>query len=445
MRSRLSVLFTLAALAALLLTGCSLGDMASSALPIVGNVATTVAGTVTDTVADTVGQQLPTVAASAGAITSQAGAALETVSQINPTAEPEVVEQTPPVIEPVPVPITSDEQTLIDLYKRVNPGVVTIYMTNGSGSGFIIDAEGYIVTNNHVIAEGGPITVYFHDGDVRTAELVGTDPQGDIALLKVDAAEGDLIALPLGDSNALQVGQSVIAIGAPFNLPNTLTTGIISGLNRQMPVEELGLTTNYQTPDVIQTDAAINPGNSGGPLLTMSGEVVGVNTAIESPVRANSGVGFAVPSNVVKVIISQLRESGSVSYPWLGIAGGTLTPDAAEELGLSRNTRGVLVSETTEGGPAALAGLRGLDPDTMTGADIIIGIDDLVVREFDDLLGYIVQQTQVGQSVTLTILRDGQETTLPLTLGQRPATLNTQQGLEEGQQIPQMPGFPQQP
>ena len=186
----------------------------------------------------------------------------------------------------------------------------------------------------------------------------------------------------------------------------------------------------------MQTDAAINPGNSGGPLLTMSGEVIGVNTAIESPVRANSGVGFAVPSNVVKVIIGQLRETGEVSYPWLGIAGGTLSPDAAEELGLPRDTRGVLVSEVTAGGPAAAAGLRGLDLNTGTGADVITGIDSLAVVEFDDLLGYIVQNTQVGQTVTLSILRDGQPQTLSLTLGQRPASVPQQQQTLPEFQIP---------
>jgi len=412
MKQRLSVIITLIALVAVLLTGCSIQESASAVLPVVATVAGNVAGTVE--------QQLPTVAA-------KANATLQEVAQVAPTAEPAapVTDPAPAVIEPVPVAPTSQEQQIIDLYNRVNPGVVTIYMTNGSGSGFIIDSEGYIITNNHVIAEGGEINVLFHDGDVKKAELVGTDAQADIALLKVESAPGELTALPLGDSNALQVGQSVIAIGAPFGLPNTLTTGVVSGLSRAMPVEELGLGANYQTPDVIQTDAAINPGNSGGPLIAMSGEVIGVNTAIESPVRANSGVGFAVPANVVKFVINQLRETGAVRYPWLGIAGGTLTPDAAEELGLPRNTRGVLVSEATVGGPAAAAGLRGLDPTTNKGADIITGIDDITVLEFDDLLGYIVQQTQVGQTVTLTILRDGQPQTLTLTLGERPAAPQT--------------------
>jgi 2-alkenal reductase len=403
MKQRLSILF-LTALAAVFVTGCSLRETAETVAPIAEAVATAVEA------------ELQTAELPAEQTAVQPVA--QTQPEPSPSAEP-VEEAQPPVVEAVPVDPTDQERLYIDLYNRVNPGVVSIYMQLGGGSGFIIDSEGYIVTNNHVIAEGGEITVRFHDGDTRTAELVGTDPQADIALLKVDAAPGELTALPLGDSNALQVGQLVVAIGSPFGLANTMTTGIVSGLSRALPTEELGLGANFQTPDVIQTDAAINPGNSGGPLLNLDGEVVGVNTAIESPVRANSGVGFAVPSNVVGVVTQQLRESGRVSYPWLGIAGGTLTPEGAEELGLPRDTRGVVISEVTPGGPAATAGLRGIDAATGRGADVVTGVDGLVVDEFDDLLGYIVQQTTVGQSISLEVLRDGQTITISLTLGDR--------------------------
>ncbi len=421
MKQRLSLFMLLTALVAVLLTGCDVRQSTSDLVPAVN---TAVAEAVANAVA-----QLPTAA-------PQTGSNIETVSQIDPTptpaaAQPEPTlppaEQQPEVIAPVPVEPTTQEQLFIDLYQRVNPGVVSVYMTSGGGSGFIIDAEGYIVTNHHVIAEGGEITILFHDGDVKTAELVGADSQADLALLKVDAVPGELTALSLGDSDALQVGQLVIAIGSPFGLENSMSTGIVSGLNRGMPVDQMGLTTNYQIPDVIQTDAAINPGNSGGPLLNMDGEVIGVNTAIESPVRANSGVGFAVPSNVVQAVISQLRESGEVRYPWLGIAGGTLTPAAAEEIGLPRETRGVLVNEVTAGGPAETAGLVGLDPTTGQGGDVITAIDNVTVLEFDDLLGYIVQSTTVGQTVTLTILRDGQPQTINLTLGERPIILQEEQ------------------
>lgn len=421
MQRRFSIILVLMALVAVLLTGCG-----------------TVTQTVGQNILDQVAQALPTTATSAQA-PATSDAQLQTTGQTNPTAEPaqdlslDAADQAQ-VVAPVPVAPTTQEQIYVELYKRVNPAVVSVYMTSGSGSGFVVDPDGYIVTNNHVIAEGGPITIYFPDGEVKDATLVGTDTQGDIALLKVDAAPGELTAVPLGDSDALEVGQLVVAIGSPFGLENTMTTGIVSALSRSMPSDQMGLSPNYQVPNVIQTDAAINPGNSGGPLFNLAGEVIGVNTAIESPVRANSGVGFAVPANVVKVIIAQLREGGAVKYPWLGIAGGTLTVEMAQQMGLDRTTRGVIVSEVTPAGPAAAAGLQGGDPTTGLGGDIIVGINDLTVTEFDDLLGYIVQETTVGQTVTLTVLRDGQQVTLPITLGERPAAV-------EQPQLPQQ--FPQ--
>jgi len=422
MQRRFSVFFVLMALVAVLLTGCG-----------------TVTQTVGQNILDQVAEVLPTIAPSAQAPVAS-DAELQTTAQTDPaaaaTATPAAdlsldTADEAQVVQPVPVAPTTQEETYIELYKRVNPAVVSVYMTSGSGSGFVIDPDGYIVTNNHVIAEGGPITVYFSNGEVKDATLVGTDTQADIALLKVDAAPGELTAVPLGDSDALEVGQSVVAIGSPFGLDNTMTTGIVSALSRSMPADETGLTGTYTIPNVIQTDAAINPGNSGGPLFNLAGEVIGVNTAIESPVRANSGVGFAVPSNVVKVVIAQLREGGAVKYPWLGIAGGTLTADMAEEMGLARTTRGVIVSEVTAGGPAATAGLQGGDATTGLGGDIIIGINDLTVTTFDDLLGYIVQETTIGQTVTLTVLRDGQQVTVPVTLGERPAAVEEPQLQQE--------------
>ncbi|MCW5864210.1 MAG: trypsin-like peptidase domain-containing protein [Anaerolineae bacterium] len=420
MQRRFSVFFVLMALVAVLLTGCG-----------------TVTQTVGQNILDQVAEVLPTIAPSAQA-PATSDAELQTTAQTDPaaTATPAAdlsldTADEAQVVQPVPVAPTTQEETYIELYKRVNPAVVSVYMTSGSGSGFVIDPDGYIVTNNHVIAEGGPITVYFSNGEVKDATLVGTDTQADIALLKVDAAPGELTAVPLGDSDALEVGQSVVAIGSPFGLDNTMTTGIVSALSRSMPADETGLTGTYTIPNVIQTDAAINPGNSGGPLFNLAGEVIGVNTAIESPVRANSGVGFAVPSNVVKVVIAQLREGGAVKYPWLGIAGGTLTADMAEEMGLARTTRGVIVSEVTAGGPAATAGLQGGDATTGLGGDIIIGINDLTVTTFDDLLGYIVQETTIGQTVTLTVLRDGQQVTVPVTLGERPAAVEEPQLQQE--------------
>lgn len=409
MKQRLSLTLVLVILMGTLLTGCAgLEDLT-------GNIV------------------LPTGAPTAllQTTTDSGEAAAQAVSQTAPTQSPaitgdtEVAVQVPTAVEAAAqsgiAELTAQEQLFIDLYNRVNPGVVSVYMTTGGGSGFVIDADGYIVTNNHVIAEGGPITVRFHDGETKDAELIGADPQADLALLKVEAAPGELTALPLGDSSALEVGQFVVAIGSPFGLENTMTTGIVSGLSRSLPTDIASLST-YQVPSVIQTDAAINPGNSGGPLINLAGEVVGVNTAIESPVRANSGVGFSVPSNVVKVVIPQLRESGAVKYPWLGIAGGTLTPDAAEEMGLDRSTRGVLVSQVTVGGPAEAAGLRGGNAETGLGGDVIVGVDGRTVTQFDDLLGYIVQEATIGQTIELTILRNGQTESIRVTLGERPET-----------------------
>ena len=416
MKHRFSVLFLLVAIASLLLTGCGLADEVGQA------------------VRDEVAAVLPTIAAAAPLPTSEV--LIQPVAQTDPTADPSVTTQAPfveaedaasvpQVVQPIPVDPTTQERTFIDLYNRVNPAVVSVYLQMGSGSGFVIDPDGYIVTNNHVVAEGGPIVVGFSNGERLDAEVIGTDSQADIALLKVEAT--GLTALPLGDSDALEVGQFVVAIGSPFGLDNTMTTGIVSALSRSLPADSTGLGGTYTIPDVIQTDAAINPGNSGGPLLNLAGEVIGVNTAIESATRSNSGVGFAVPANVVKVVVTQLREGGEVRYPWLGIAGGTLSPEMAEEMGLDRTTRGVIISEVTAGGPAEAAGLRGGNLETGLGGDVITGIDGLTITQFDDLLGYIVQRTTVGQTVQLTVLRDGQPQTLSLTLGERPAEVEQPQ------------------
>jgi 2-alkenal reductase len=425
MQRRFSVLFMMVAIVALLLTGCS-----------------TITETVGQAVGDQVASVLPTLAAAASLPTSEA--VIQPASQTDPTAEPPFTEAEdaaaePEVVQPVPVEQTTQERLFIDLYQRVNPAVVSVNLTSGGGSGFVIDPDGYIVTNNHVIAEGGPIVVGFADGSAYDAELIGADSQADLALLKINAT--GLPALPLGDSEALEVGQLVVAIGSPFGLDNTMTTGIVSGLSRSLPADSTTLGSFYTIPSVIQTDAAINPGNSGGPLINLAGEVVGINTAIESPVRANSGVGFAVPSNVVKTVITQLRAGGEVTYPWLGIAGGTLSSAMAEEMGLDSATRGVLVSDVTAGGPAEAAGLRGGDAQTGLGGDVITAIDGQTVTLFDDLLSYIVVNATVGQTVTLNILRDGQPQTLTVTLGERPATIEQPQLQQDGfEGLPE--GFP---
>ena len=352
------------------------------------------------------------------------------INQNNSTAtvpQPAIVQQSSSIpsapaasLPTVAAPLTGGyfehEAAFISVYENANPSVVHIGLIDGEGSGFVYDDNGHIVTNNHVVALADQIVVTFADGSQKDARIVGTAPDADLAVIQVDAQPGELRPLPLGDSNSLRVGQIVVAIGSPFGLENTLTTGIVSGLDRLFPGAQAPGGGTYNIPNIIQTDAAINPGNSGGPLLNLQGAVIGVNTAIESPVRGSSGVGFAVPSNVVAVVAPQLINNGSVSTPWLGISGSELNDVMAEALGLEAGTRGIAIGEVIAGGPAAAAGLRAADATGARAGDVIVGIDNQEVRAFDDLLGYIVEQTLVGQTVELKVLRDGQIETVSLTL-----------------------------
>lgn len=354
-----------------------------------------------------------------------------------------------------------DENSLINLYEQVNTAVVNIRSIDtpdetdanseqptlpnipgfdfggvvppqtqmGQGSGFVYDKEGHIITNNHVVENADRLVVTFADGTEADAEVVGTDPDTDLAVIKVDVDPELLNPVPLGDSEALKVGQLVVAIGNPFGLQGSMTTGIISGLGRMLPA---GSTTasgaRFSIPDIIQTDAAINPGNSGGPLLNIQGEVIGVNTAIESPVRGFAGIGYAVPANTVAEVVPQLIENGYVEHAWLGIAGQTLTTDLAHAMSLDESVKGgVLVGQVVADSPADKAGLRGSDTETeidgipvQIGGDIIVEIDGRPVKAFDDLLGYIVHETKAGQTVTLKVIRDNQELEIPVTLAARP-------------------------
>jgi 2-alkenal reductase len=308
------------------------------------------------------------------------------------------------------------EQAYVSIYEQVNPAVVNIIVGSGQGSGFLFNNAGHIVTNNHVVAGGNEIIVRFDNGLDLPATIVGTDPSSDLAVIQVDASQiTDITPVTLADSDALKVGQIVIAIGSPFGLQSSMTTGIISALDRLFPGAAGPDGTSFQIPDIIQTDAAINPGNSGGPLLNLRGEVIGVNTAIESPVRGSSGIGYAVPSNIVGNIVPQIIANGRVDTPWLGISGGLITEEAATSLGLPANQTGILIGDVINGGPAAAAGLRGGN-----NPDVIIGVDGREITAFDDLLGYLVQQTVVGQTIKLEILRDGQAQTVNVTLTARP-------------------------
>ncbi len=310
------------------------------------------------------------------------------------------------------------EEAFVSVYEQVNPAVVNIVVGSGQGSGFLFDRNGHIVTNNHVVAGGGQIVVNFDNGRQLPATIVGTDPSSDLAVIQVDASTiSDITPVNLADSDALKVGQIVIAIGSPFGLQSSMTTGIISALDRLFPGAVGPDGTAFQIPDIIQTDAAINPGNSGGPLLNLRGEVIGVNTAIESPVRGSSGIGYAVPSNIVSNIVPQIIANGRVETPWLGISGGLITAEAAAALGLPADQTGILIGDVIAGSPAANAGLRG-----GSNPDVIIGVDGRQINAFDDLLGYLVQQTVVGQTVELQILRDGQLQTVNVTLLARPSS-----------------------
>jgi S1-C subfamily serine protease len=296
------------------------------------------------------------------------------------------------------------------------------------GSGFVYDREGHIVTNYHVIAGGRDpeiIDVTFSDGAVYRAEVIGTDQYSDLVVLQIQdqAARQKMMPLPIGNSSQLYVGDQVVAIGNPFGLTGTMTLGIISGLSRLLPVQSSQDAPGssefaFSIPNIIQTDTAINPGNSGGPLLNMQGAVVGITTAVFSVTGEFAGVGFAVPSNAISNIAPVLIEEGSFEHPWLGVSGTDVTPDIANSIGL-QEARGFLVTNVVEGGPADIAGIQG--GDRLTRGDIILAVDNVAVRKLDDLLSYLEASTEVGKTITLTILRDGETRQLNTILGARPS------------------------
>ena len=353
----------------------------------------------------------------------------------------------PVVLVATPTPLPEDAVTemdaadalLINIYQRANPAVVYIQilldddgtlLPVGSGSGFVIDTEGHIVTNAHVVEEARAVQVTFsYEGIVADAEIVGQDPYSDLAVIKVNVPPDQLVPLELGDSSTLQVGQRVIAIGNPFGLEGTMTVGIISALGRTLPAQVLQLQSGgrFSNPEIIQTDAAINPGNSGGPLLDAHGQVIGVNTAIRSETGVNSGIGFSVPVNTLKRILPQLIEEGTYHYPYLGITSDNRFSVAqlAGPLGLPV-THGVLIAEVVPGTGAAEAGLQGGDHEVeimgmpiMAGGDIIVAIDGDVVNDYPDFIAYLVRETEANQMIVLTVVRDGDELDIPVTLGER--------------------------
>jgi serine protease Do len=340
------------------------------------------------------------------------------------------------------------QQTLEQIYQKVNPSVVNINVIEtattivprrfgGSGvpvqqtalgSGFVWDTQGHIVTNNHVIDGASKISVTFADGTSATAKVVGADPNSDLAVIQVNVPASKLQPVELADSSQLMVGQVAIAIGNPYGFSGSMTVGIVSGLERSLPVgldnpnSQSGPT--YSIPDIIQTDASINPGNSGGVLVDDQGRVMGVTSAIESSTNSNSGIGFVIPSNIVKKVAPALIQTGHYDHPQLGISGTPLTPDLNATNHLPTDQQGILVIDVTPNGPAAKAGLKGSSQQTtadgstiLAGGDVILAIDQTPVTRFEDISSYLFNNTQAGQTVTLDVLRNGQHKSITVTLG----------------------------
>jgi len=330
--------------------------------------------------------------------------------------------------------MTEDERNNIDLYKRLAPGVVNITSTvlerdfflnivprQGAGSGSIIDAKGHILTNHHVIEDARKLEVTLANDKKYTAKFIGSDPDTDLAVLKIDAPARELQVIPMGSSKDLEVGQKVLAIGNPFGLGQTLTTGVISSLGRS-----LRSTTGILVEDIVQTDASINPGNSGGPLIDSSGRMIGINTAIFSPTGANVGIGFAIPVDTAKKVMHQLIERGRYAHPWLGATLTTLSEELAGYFRLPV-TYGAMIVEVVPGSPADKGGLRGGDRRAqignrilLVGGDVIVQVDGRTVRDADEVIREI-RDRKPGDRVKLDVVRwDGSRKTMAVKLGERP-------------------------
>jgi len=309
-----------------------------------------------------------------------------------------------------------------EIYNQIKHSIVLIQTETGLGSGFVYDQEGHIITNYHVIEDAITIQVTFLDGNITDASKVGEDPYSDIAVIEVDPDVTTLHPVVLGNSSALTVGEPVAAIGNPFGLSDTITSGIVSALGR-----ELEAPGGYIIVDVIQVDAAINPGNSGGPLVNLKGQVVGVNTAIITTTGTFAGVGFAIPSDTIKREIDDLIKTGTYIHPWIGISGIDVNLAIARYIELEK-PQGFLIINVTQGSPAEEAGLQGGNEtvtidgqEILIGGDVIVGIDDQTVRKFNDLAVYMERNKRPGDHVTLTIIRNRQQLDpIDLILGERP-------------------------
>jgi S1-C subfamily serine protease len=317
------------------------------------------------------------------------------------------------------------EKSVVQITRSVPPPVNILTPesqenTTALGSGFVYDNNGHIVTNYHVIANASIVDVTFIDGNRYTANVTGIDPSNDLAVLKI--IENFTAGVPppplvLGNSSQLKVGDQVVAIGNPFGLEGSMTTGIVSQTGRLLPEEQQG---GYSIPDAVQTDASINPGNSGGPLLNMDAEVIGVNTAGIFP----GGIGFAISSNSVSRIVPILIEKGNYTHPWLGLSAGTLTSDVAKREGLDRNIKGIIVDSIVKNGPADKAGINGSTTNQYgerIGGDIITAVDRNPIIRMEDLISYLEIQKSPGENMTLTVLKDGKTVDKQITIGKRPS------------------------
>ncbi|HEY3311908.1 MAG TPA: trypsin-like peptidase domain-containing protein [Anaerolineales bacterium] len=332
----------------------------------------------------------------------------------------------------------SQQETLTSLYEHVLPGIVAIQVTTSQGgslgTGIVFDDQGHVVTNQHVVEGQQSIEVDFSSGHKASAKLVGTDPDSDLAVIKVDAPASEIHPLALADSKKLKVGQSVVAIGNPFGLNGTMTLGIISALGRtQDSSRQAAGGGTFSVADMIQTDAAINPGNSGGPLFNLQGEIIGINRSIRTDASnvtgepVNSGIGFAIPINLVKRVVPAIIQSGKFEYPYMGISAlqsDLMSLDVINELGLKSMT-GVYITGVTPGGPAEKAGVKGgSTPTKLTGlsagGDLVVAVDGNPVKIYDDLIGYLVDNKSPGDQITLTVLRGDTTIDLTLTLTKRP-------------------------
>ena len=343
----------------------------------------------------------------------------------------------PDTIQAEAAPVTpqseqsSRDLSLVEIFEMAEPGVVRLMVIKGNetedgsagvGSGIVFNKMGHIVTNAHVVDDAVRTEVTFLDGRSYGAEIVGVDVHTDLAVIRVDADPNLLTPLLIGDSGNLKVGEQITAIGNPFGLSGSMTAGIVSQLNRLLPVEETG----FSIPDIIQTDAAINPGNSGGPLLNGRGEVIGVNTAIQSATGEFSGVGFAVPSQTVAKIIPTLISQGEYDHPWIGVSGTDISPLLAEALNRT-DTRGFLIIGVVEDSPAGRAGLQGSNEtieyegvEFAVGGDIVTMVDDVEVRKISDILIHLQRAKSVGDEMLLEVLRDGEFMEITLVLDKRP-------------------------